>query len=200
MSTLQGRLQNLDYQNWVKAGICLLYTKEGLEDFVSTECKQLHQNVLNHTRSLVPTPGHLICGINITRQRLINTCGHPYCQGFLSAVIQEGIDPNHPFIPRPGNLANTNVGLWHSEPYQLAKLFMNAGQLPTDKDPSETDLSGIINFLHHCKVPRNHITNPLFTDKVSTALLFLYFCSLSPQALFGKEYMNIHRFFNYISF
>ena len=101
------------------------------------------------------------------QQRLVNCCLHSYCQAFLNAVLQEGIDPYHPFTPRKGNLTNTDVRLWHSHKYELAKLFMNPGQLSTQSGPGQTDLRRIVNFLAHCKVPRNHITNVLLLDEVS---------------------------------
>ena len=168
MSTLESRLNDSEYKNWVKAGICLLYTKQGLEDFVANKCKQLHQNVLdNLTKSSVINTGQPVCGVTINRQRLVNICHHPYCQAFLRAVIKEGIDPKYPFTPRYGNLANTNVSLWHSQPYELAKLFMNAGQQPTQSGPAETDLSGIINFLAHCQVPSKQISSVHLIDEVS---------------------------------
>ena len=167
MCTLQVRLNDPEYQNWVKAGICLLYTKEGLEDFVNIECQRFHQNVLdNLTRSSIPFTGQPVCAIVINRQRLVNRCHHPYCQAFLNAVMQEGTDPNHPFTPNKGNLANTDVGLWHREPYELAKLFMNPGQLSTQSGPGSTDFSGIVNFMGHCKVPRSQIGNLLLIDEV----------------------------------
>lgn len=168
MNSLQGRLQNPDYKNWVKASLCLIHTKEGLEDFADSASRLLHRNILNNlTRASIPTSGHPVCGITINRQNLFNTCSHPYCQGFLKAVIQEGVDPNHPFTFRPGNLANTDVGQWHGDPWELAKLFMNPGQLATQTCSSQTDLSGIINFLSHCRVPRNQVTNFVSLDEVS---------------------------------
>ena len=163
MCTLEARLQNAEYRNWVKAGICCIYTKEGLEDFADVESKSFYQNVL----ASVPAAGNPVCGITIYRRSLINPCKHPYCQAFLAAVLREGLDPNHGFTIRQDNLNNTDVSLWHSHPWELAKLFMNKGQKPTQTTPSDTDLSGIANFLRHCKVPRNHVTNVLLINDVS---------------------------------
>ena len=179
MSTLKTRLQNPDYKNWIKAGLCLIHAKAGLEDFADRESQLLYQNILtNLTRASIATPGHPVCGITINRQKLVNTCVHPYCQCFLTAVIQEGIDPHHPFTIRPANLANTDIRQWHSHPWELAKLFMNQGQLPTQTSPSQTDLSGILNFLSHCKVPRNQVTNVLLIDEVRRVIFICMFLLL----------------------
>ena len=167
MSTLQARLSDPEYQNWVMAGICLLYTREGLENFVADTSRQLHQNVLdNLTRSSIPNTGQPVCGITITRQRLVTVCHHPYCQAFLNAVIQEGLDPNHPFTLRHGNLANSNISLWHSHPYELAKIFMNPGQTATQSGPAKTDLSGLVNFIAHCKISSSKISSRQLIEEV----------------------------------
>ena len=168
MSSLQARLQNPDYINWVKAGLCLIHTKSGLDDFADTASQSLHQSVLTNIIPAFASAAQPVCGISIRRQNLITICAHPYCQGFLAAVIIKGIDPIHPFTVRPGNLANCDVGQWHNNHWEVAKLFMNQGQLPTQVNPSETDLKGIVNFLSHCKVPRNMVRNVFLLDEVSS--------------------------------
>ena len=168
MSTLQARLNDPEYRYLVKAGICLLYIKEGLEDFVTNTSLQFHQNVLdNLTRSAIANPGQPVCGVNINRQRLVTICHDPYCQGFLNAVIKEGLDPNQPFTLRHGNLANSDVSLWHSHPYELAKLFMNQGQAAAQTSPAQTDLSGLVNFIDHCKVPCSKISSRRLIEEVT---------------------------------
>ena len=164
MSSLQTRLQDPGYINWVKAGLCLIHTKEGLEDFADNESNELHRNILAHP---LPNTGHSPCGTCISKTKLKATCGDAYCQSFVTAVIQEGIDPHHNITIGKPNLANTDAGQWNSQPWELAKLFMNPGQLPTQTQTSQTDLSGIINFLSHCRVPRNHVTNVILLDEVS---------------------------------
>ena len=167
MSSLKARLQNPDYINWVKAGLCLIHTKAGLDDVADTASKLLHQSVLTNIIPAYASVAQPVCGISIRRQNLTTTCAHQYCKGFLAAVTYNGIDPQHAFTIRPGNLANCNVGQWHNRHWEVAKLFMNQGQLPTQVNPSETDMSGIINFLSHCKVSRNTVTNVLLLDEVS---------------------------------
>ena len=168
MSTLQARLNDPEYRFWVKAGICLLYIKEGLEDFVTNTSLQFHQNVLaNLTRSAIANTGQPVCGVNINRQRLVTVCQHPYCQMFLNAVIHEGLDPNQPFTLKRANLANSDVNLWHSQPYELAKLFMNAGQTAAQTGPAQTDLSGLVNFIGHCKIPCSQISSRRLIEAVS---------------------------------
>ena len=171
MSSLKVRLQDPDYINWVKAGLCLVHTKSGLEDFADAASRSLHQRILNNIIPTFASATQPVCGAIIRRQTLITTCAHPYCQSFVTEIINNGLDPS--FTVRPDNLSNCNISLWHTDHWELAKLFMNRGQLPTQVRASQTDMSGILNFISHCKVPRLKIVNILLVDKVGLAFILL---------------------------
>ena len=47
MAGLQPTLSDPDFENWVKAGLSLQYTKDGIETFVDTVIDNLHQSILN---------------------------------------------------------------------------------------------------------------------------------------------------------
>ena len=167
MRSLKARLQNPDYINWVKAGLCSIHTKSGLDDFADTASQSLHQNILTNIIPAFVSAAQPVCGIVIKKQKLVTKCTHLYCQSFLAAVIYNGIDPTHTFTVKPGNLANCDVGQWHKHHWQVSKLFMNPGQLPTQVNSCQTDMSGIINYISHCRVPRRKLTNNLLLHEVS---------------------------------
>ena len=173
MSSLQTRLQDPDYINWVKAGLCLIHTKSGLEDFADTASKLLHQSILANVVPPMSTTAQPICGVNILRQKLIPICSDPYCQNFIKEVINIGFDPNHAFTVNRWNLGNCDTAQWHSHHWQVAKLFMNRGQLPTQSMASQTDMSGVLNFISHCKVPRQKMGNILLVDEVGLTFTML---------------------------
>ena len=56
---------------------------------------------------------------------------------------------------------------------------MNRGQLPTQVMTSQTDMSGILNFISHCKVPRLKIVNILLVDEVGLAFIICYHAYVS---------------------
>ena len=183
MSSLKDRLQNPDYINWVKAGLCLIHTKSGLDEFVNTASQSLHQTILTNIVPALASSAQPVCGIAIKRQTLTTICAppHPYCNGFLTEVLRHGIDPTHKFTVRPGNLANCNVQQWHKQHWEVAKLFMNSGQQSTQTNSYQTDMSGILNFISHCAVPRRKMTNVYLVDGVSPWFhivygTIIYFC------------------------
>ena len=174
MATLQQRLQNQDYSNWVKAGLCIALTKKGLEGFTDEKSKDFHTTVVDNIRKAnFPIVGCSMCNtgrIKILRNKgAVNwriNCGHPYCEEFLKQIELVGIDQNKVFRFDGRSLRNSNIQQWHSSPWELAKLFMNHGQQPTQQNATDTDFSGIINFIDHCQTANNDIANPAFIQEV----------------------------------
>ena len=171
MAALQTRLQDPEYVNWVKASLCLSLAKGGLLTFADIKSKELLQDVRKNifTRANIPVTGNGMCqncNIKLVRNRWQASCNHGFCNGFLRAVIQAGIDPTFNFKLKKENLSNSNPLDWHNTPWELAKLFMNRGQTPLQTGPAQTDIIGIINFLAHCKICRMDIQNQQNIEKV----------------------------------
>ena len=157
------------YKNWVKAASCLTLVKKGLEEYADAKSKQFHTAVLANVAKSQPAGGSFCDSeiISFDKRAIAKiTCNHPYCLAFLQAIVQEGIDQTKNFTIQTKNIKNCDVKLWHNVPWELAKLFMNPGQTSIQQ-PHETDLSGILNFLDHCLIPRNGIQHIQFIDAVS---------------------------------
>ena len=129
MATLDERLKDDDYRHWVKAVLCLQYTKDGLISFASKKSQGLHNVVLDQMRR----------------------SGNIECNAFLVEAQK--------YCSRTLNLKNVDKTDLHNQPWQLAKLFMNPGQDVTNTIPGQTDLSGILNFLDHCTLAKAAIQN-----------------------------------------
>lgn len=167
MSTLSARLQDPEYQIWIKAGLCLSLVKEGLCSFSVDRSNELHQAVLDELKKTFNPAVNGICGnacISYNRGKknweLICSCNS--CQGFVDELLKYrcmtlGTNKNKTFTFRQSNFDNSDIHTWPTDPWQLAKLFMNPGQNISDKSPSETDLSAILNFIDHCIIPRKDV-------------------------------------------
>ena len=101
MAALQTRLQDPEYVNWVKASLCLSLAKGGLLTFADIKSKELLQDVGNIlTRANILVTGNGMCqncNITLVRNRWQASCNHVFCNRFLRAVIQAGIDPTFHF-------------------------------------------------------------------------------------------------------
>lgn len=178
MSSLQTRLQDPSYQLWIKAGMCLSLVKEGLENFAFDKSVELHALVTDKLKkkgSLSVLNG--ICGnaaisYNKVQKQWELRCSCNCCQGFLDELSNYrstslGANKNQCFTFTQRNFENSDLRDWPTEPWQLAKVFMNQGQKSTDKEPKDTDLSGILNFIDHCCVARKDIMDTANISKVT---------------------------------
>lgn len=151
MATLEERLKDNEYKLWVKAGICLASVKHGLEVFTEERSEKAHgfvKDALKNNNSF-----HKICGnvkVTFKKQKWSIGC----CNG-CQVYVDELVRLRHaPFKFKQSNWNNTDIQLWPNEPWEMVKVYMNEGQKPFHKSSKDTDLSGLLNFINHCSVPR----------------------------------------------
>ena len=161
MTTLEGRLRDPEYRNWVKSTLCLQYTRDGLMPFTDlkslelnkTVIQKLHQSGNRSLFNLCPT-------IAFDHRRKSVTCCAD-CNDILKEVM------NYRTRNLSLNLLNSDPTQLLHQPWQVAKLFMNAGQDVSSTGPHNTDISGLLNFIDHCTVPKRYITNQHNLKKVN---------------------------------
>lgn len=168
MSTLSDRLGDPEYRNWVKAGICLGYFKDGVETFADQRSIRFHQHVLHqlggNSSSQRVCPRASISFDKPLGKWKMSCCAN--CQQYVDE-IENMRYPNFKFTQTNWN--NSNIQLWPHEPWEMVKVYMNAGQKGTHKTPKDTDLSGILNFIDHCMIARGDISKTFNISKVRDA-------------------------------
>ena len=170
MTTLEGRLRDPDYRNWVKSALCLQYTRDGLETFSGLKSLELNQKIIQQLRLNGNPSVHNLCptiGFDL-RRKLITCCRN--CNGILTEVMKY----------RPWrldlNLRNSDPSQLLHQHWQASKLCMNPGQDANSSGPKDTDISGLLNFIDHCTVPRGYINNP---DNIKQVYKIEFFKCLS---------------------
>ena len=158
MTTLEGRLRDPEYRNWVKSALCLQYTRDGLMTFTDLKSLELNQTVIHKLRQSGNRSVYNLCPtIAFDHRRKSVTCCTPGCtdcKDILKVVMQYRITRNLDL-----NLKNSDATKLLHQHWQVAKLFMNAGQDVSSTSPNNTDISGLLNFIDHCTVPKNYVTN-----------------------------------------
>ena len=153
MSTLEERLEDEEYKLWVKAGVCLAAVKNGLTEFARTRSQIAHTHVkaaLNNNTSVNNLCQRAKIQFDKTLKKWsLGCCAN--CQAYVDE-LENLKDPKFRF--KPENWKTTDIKKWPNEPWEMMKVFMNPGQTAAQKDPSEADLSAILNFIDHCKIPR----------------------------------------------
>ena len=162
MTTLSQRLQDPGYKAWIKAGLCLSFAKDGLKDFADDSSKQFHQAVLNTLKSNGNPSCNGICiHATINNRGRVSCCNN--CQAFVDEIDQQN---QRSFHFKQHNWKNSVMTLWPTNPWEMAKVFMNPGQKAAQRTPVDTDLSGILNFFDHCVVAKRSIVNTHNISKV----------------------------------
>ena len=155
MPTLEDRLKDPEYRNWVKSTLCLQYTRDGLVHFCDLKSQELKKKITQALPLRGNPPVYNLCpNIKFDFFRKSISCYCNNCNDILLEVKRylTGI---------------SNLNLKNSDPKQLllhhwqcSKLYMNTGQDVTSTTPKDTDINGLLNFIDHCSVPRGCITNP----------------------------------------
>ena len=165
MSTLEERLEDEEYKLWVKAGVCIAAVKNGLAKFARTRGQRAHTHVktaLNYNKSV----NNLCPHANIQFDRRLKKWSLGCCQDCQVYVDELENLKIPPFTFKQSNWNNIDIKKWPNKPWEMMKVFMNPGQTAAQKDPSESDLSAILNFITHCRIPRVDIYDQNNVSKV----------------------------------
>ena len=168
MTTLEGRLKDTQYRNWVKSALCLQYTRDGLVAFTEKKSRELNQEIVQQLRQSGNQSVYNLCQtIAFDQQSQSVTCCTD-CNDILKEAMKYrawNLDLN---------LGNSDPKRLLQQHWQVAKLFMNVGQDVSSTGPNNTDISGLINFIDHCTVPRRCVNNPDNLSKVNINAIELY--------------------------
>ena len=166
MTTLEGRLRDPEYRNWVKSALCLQYTRDGLETFTSLKSLELNQTLIRQLCQSGNQSVYNLCPTIAFNQRRQSVTCCTVCNDILKEVM------HYRTSNRNLNLGNSDPSQLLHQHWQVAKLFMNAGNV-FSTGPNNTDISGLINFIDHCTVPKSYVTNQDNLGKVSINVIKL---------------------------
>ena len=181
-SPAERRFKNEEYGNWFKLTHALICLAEGLRPFCERTIGEFH----NTLRTQIGTEQCIKCtykrirkhesveGENASRQAECNmggtsegseepdtdtnaqwyiVCPNDICNKWLHGIIAGLCGGTYSW-------KNTDVKKWPKQPWQLAKLFMGAGQQPSTSKSEKTDALGLLQLITRC--------TKLFGDHVDT--------------------------------
>ncbi|XP_045161673.2 uncharacterized protein LOC123526543 [Mercenaria mercenaria] len=176
MASYKAKLPKPRYSNWLKAGLALLITKEGLTDFVYDEIEQFQIKCLadicakhglppNTTCSSCSTVAVLVCPTAGICNRKSGTCtfhnGNYYrmCPNQVCDRLRQAITNAHRY-PRP-SYKNTDATKWCSSAWEVAKCYMPADGYSHAMTAAETDFNGILSVILNHKSFQSKISDDL---------------------------------------
>ncbi|XP_060560580.1 uncharacterized protein LOC132720451 [Ruditapes philippinarum] len=178
--SLSKKLSNLRYNNWVKASLAVLITKEGIEPFVEEEIEQFQQKCLTDicnnqglpsgtictsccTENVVKCPTNKICNVMHRKCRyhkdsattfLLAGCPNKICHNFKTE-IQKAHRYNGP------SYKNTDATQWCSNSWEVAKCFMPPDGYKDAVSAPETDFNGVNSVIINCRCFQTKVTEDL---------------------------------------
>lgn len=157
-SSIQTFLSNPLYPNWVKCGLALQYTKQGIQNHVQQTIDQFHQSILN----LLP-PGQTCSSCSTQRRQ---SCRKSVCDKIRNKIKSEHIYSSPTWD-------NTNAKLWCSNSWEIAKCFMPPGGYDMTSSAADTDLPGLLSVVINYKFFKATVAK-IFSD-VNASMFYIYF-------------------------
>ncbi|XP_053383433.1 uncharacterized protein LOC123543917 [Mercenaria mercenaria] len=162
----RAQLENKKYRNWVRAGLGIKYVKDGLEPFCDHVVNQQHADILHkvqqkHNLSAVACglcdvrtlqPDHVQsknrqCPLGQTHCNCLHPRGKTSCPNNVCGAIYDEIIRRHASTPPVPYWRNTDAHQWCTEPWAVAKCFINAPGYEHKLRATEIDCSGLLHLL-----------------------------------------------------
>ncbi|XP_053382077.1 uncharacterized protein LOC123540064 isoform X2 [Mercenaria mercenaria] len=174
------KLSGAKFKNWIKAGLGVLFTKEGIEPFVHDEIEQFQQKCLSDicnnnglpagttcsiccTENVVICPTNRICNArrgkcnfhrNSATQYLPSGCPNKICHNFKNEIQRA----HRYFGP---SYKNTDATQWCSNSWEVAKCFMPPDGYTDAMNAADTDFNGITSVVLNYKAFQTKIHDDL---------------------------------------
>ena len=156
------RLRDPEYKNWVLAGLGLLYIKEGLEEYLDTEIKSFHTQLLTKIAlSLGISASAVNCSIQTFIKNPIKSipvydcsahstkkytdcpgeCPNRICNTILNEIVKACR------FGRLNGWKNSIANKWTSDPWEIAKCFLSTDGYINCHSAKDTDCSGLLSII-----------------------------------------------------
>ncbi|XP_053383446.1 uncharacterized protein CXorf38 homolog [Mercenaria mercenaria] len=162
----RAQLENKKYRNWVRARLGIKYVKDGLAPFCDHLVTQQHVDILDkvkqkHNLSAVSCglcdvrtlqPDHVQtknrqCPLGQTHCNCLHPRGKTSCPNNVCGAIYDEIIRRHASTPPVPYWRNTDAHQWCTEPWAVAKCFINAPGYEHKLRATEFDCSGLLHLL-----------------------------------------------------
>ncbi|XP_060596599.1 uncharacterized protein LOC132750605 isoform X2 [Ruditapes philippinarum] len=151
MSDYRSKLDDTKFHNWIKTGLALLYTKEGLRDIVLEEIEKFKQRTFQDILARLNLPKDSSCIECSTGQLVRKECSesHECPQSGLCEKFRDEIRLAHKH--NKPSWRNTDARKWCNDSWQIAKCFMPREGYKDKNSFMETDFNGIISVILNYK-------------------------------------------------
>ena len=132
MATLEDRIRNPKFNNWVKSALTLDFARDAVKEFVESENKTNHESLIKNISAACSS-----CSFETS-----STCQDKSCS---NKELSERIKNAH-FQKKP-SFGNTNPKDCWSQPWEFAKCFMPSNGYQGIRSVDDTDFPGLISVI-----------------------------------------------------
>ncbi|XP_053402116.1 uncharacterized protein LOC128546095 [Mercenaria mercenaria] len=182
----QTELEKKKYRNWVRGGLAYKYLKEGIkgfaDDVVGEEHRRINQDVISgrtcnecSIRNLRPLHtcqkdhasrykcpwGQNNCNCTCTTKK--KRCPNKVCDAVMEEILK-----NHGSAPPTPNWKNIDIQKWCSDPWEMAKCFINAPGYADKSTADDIDIAGLLHVFINNIGHKTHLS-----DKINNGNIFL---------------------------
>jgi len=172
MASLEERLQDSNYVNWLKVTYALTRLKNGLGCVTSRIMSDFQEEIKNQY-NIVKSCESVSCSSQSIKNQGVDkfVCPSGVCNNFLQRIAAEHINKKMIFWE------NCNVRSWPENCWEIAKAYMPRG-CRSNTGPTVTDCAGLLQLIHNCKLFKEKLRlKPDATQKVKMAFYVSYFVS-----------------------
>ena len=165
-----GDLNDPEYICWLKANRALHCTIEVLRHVCSAEMKKFHDSLLQTHRN---GPCNAACShsdikTDDKRKSWSIHCPDNVCSAWLADIVKGRTKKSTRLTWQ-----NSELSQWLTEPWQLAKIYMDHGQDRKCVNSADTDAAGIVQLLLNCKQFKQ-VLDIKKVDAVSVYVSFIF--------------------------
>ena len=146
IGSVVGDLNDSEYINWFKANRAMHYTIVVLRGVCLVEVTKFHKFLVNRHGNKTCT----VCTHAHVKKKTWCTwsinCPLNVCSAWLDDIVDEKTADYTQLTWK-----NSTFSEWQTEPWQIAKIYMNSGQPIAAVKPDDTDAAGIIQLLQNFK-------------------------------------------------
>ncbi|XP_053405442.1 uncharacterized protein LOC123522959 isoform X2 [Mercenaria mercenaria] len=172
----QRHLEKTKYRQWVKAGLGLTYLTEGIAPFCEDIAELQHKDILDNikqTKSLSAVTcgqcswttlrpdhakgGNRSCTLGQRNCNCCNPAGKITCPNKVCGAIYDAVVTSHGFTPPAPYWKNTETQHWCTDPWSIAKCFINAPGYDKKTSAADIDCIGLLHLIRNNQYFHNHV-------------------------------------------
>ena len=170
MTSLDERLKNSNYANWLQVTLGLRYVKDGLCTVTERVISEFQEEIRKQN-NIVDVCNSGKCNSKKIKSKGVDKfrCPNNVCNSFLKSIVAEHTNA------KEIHWENSEVQQWAEKCWEIAKVYMSRGQTPANTEPATTDCAGLLQLISKCKQFRSKMQlNHVAAEKVKLSVCSLW--------------------------